>query len=80
MKLSPCCSSPIIKKKRYAGQITLDYCKKCHRRVWNGTKTVTREKALEKERTALAKKIDPERKARLLEAFISIVAERNEKD
>lgn len=44
-KLSPCCKDTIIKRKRFGGQVLLEYCKKCNRRVWEGNKSVTREKA-----------------------------------
>jgi len=77
MKKSPCCNADIEKKKRYSGQVTLDYCKKCHRRVWSGKKTVTRIEANKQEEKVLNKKVNRAKQEKLYDAFMAIILEKD---
>lgn len=79
-KLSPCCKAPIIKRKRYGGQVTLDYCKKCKRRVWGGNTVVTREQSYKIGGEIMARiaRKKPERQDKFFDIFIKRVTEEYE--
>lgn len=49
LRLSPCCKAKIVKKKRFGGQVLLEYCSECNHRVWPGNKSVTREEKYEQQ-------------------------------
>ena len=82
MKSSPCCHEPIVKRKRYGGQITLDYCKKCNRRVWGGQKMVTRETAYQISGEIMKKiaRKKPQRQEKFMDIFVARLTERYDKE